>query len=168
MTNSNGAIRNLKSRLVFAAYAEPATPSEVAQRLRLPANTVHYWTRKLEAEGLLEHVESKGRSRTYRANEEALAADPHSVLPFVRNLVGGLGKLVMGAAERWVLDGGEALDGAPHVEVHELRLRGSNVPALVASLKETLADRLDDVPEGEGEMFTLAFVAVPGRLSEQS
>ena len=49
-------LATLKARLVLAAYVEPATPSEVARTLELPANMVHYWTRRLVDEELLEAI----------------------------------------------------------------------------------------------------------------
>src|SRR5690554_4698111 len=93
-------LANLKARLVLAAYAEPASPSEVAHMLGMPANTVHYWTRRLSEENLLEVVGRAGRVTTYRSAVVNDACEPEACVPFVRNAMQALDKVVMSAAEK--------------------------------------------------------------------
>jgi|GEM_PF-6604780 len=100
MENREDLLGTLKARLVLAVYDEPRTPSEAAHLLQLPANTVHYWTRKLEGGKLLEVVAQNGRSKTYRALVDASFAEPQSCLPFVRGLLSSLSSVVMKAAEQ--------------------------------------------------------------------
>lgn len=100
---SSELLGTLKARLVHAVYAEAAAPSEVARKLEMPANTVHYWTRRLLEAGLLEQVGQEGRVRTYQARVPANQCEPEACAPFVRNAMRALDKTVMAAAERYDL-----------------------------------------------------------------
>jgi len=94
MENREDLLGTLKARLVLAVYDEPRTPSEAAHLLQLPANTVHYWTRKLEV------VTQNGRSKTYRALVDPSFTGTQSCLPLVRGLLSSLSSVVMKAAEQ--------------------------------------------------------------------
>ena len=63
-------------------FKEPLTPSEVARRMRVPANVMHYRVKRLFEAGLLEVVDDSSRSRTYRSVAERFLLSPE-VLPAV-------------------------------------------------------------------------------------
>ena len=131
---SSELLGTLKARLVLAVYAEAATPSEVARKLEMPANTVHYWTRRLLEADLLEQVGQEGRVRTYQAREPADHCEPEACVPFVRNAMQALDKTVMAAAESHDLAPEENRDQRPTVAIHELKLRPEDVARIVAEL----------------------------------
>ena len=157
----------LKARLVLAAYAEAATPSEVARKLEMPANTVHYWTRRLLEAGLLEQVGQAGRVRTYRARVPAGQCEPEACAPFVRNAMQALDKTVMAAAERHDIAPEENRDRRPTVAIHELRLTPEDVARIVAELTATMPAGEEQAPEGS-DAYTVSFIVTPGRVSEFS
>lgn len=158
-------LATLKARLVLAAYVEPATPSEVARTLELPANMVHYWTRRLVDEELLEVVEEQGRVRTYRAVLAEQPCEIESCAPFVRNIMQALGKVVMAAAEKHDLAERPDPSLLPEVGVHELTLSPSEVASVVEAFKSALPAAKEHASEG-GEAYTVSFIVAPGRLSD--
>ena len=155
----------LKARLVLAVYAEPAAPSEVARKLEMPANTVHYWTRRLLEAGLLEQVGQEGRVRTYRALVPADYCEPQACVPLVRNAMQALDKVVMAAAERHDLAPEQNSDQRPAIGIHELRLKREDVARIVAELTAAMPDGEEQQPEG-GDAYTVSFIVTPGRMSE--
>jgi DNA-binding transcriptional ArsR family regulator len=62
-----GLLRDFTNFPVLQIFKEPSNPSEVAKRLNLPANSMHYRVNKLFDAGLLRLVEQKGRRRTYKS-----------------------------------------------------------------------------------------------------
>jgi DNA-binding Lrp family transcriptional regulator len=72
-------ISDIKLYSILERFHEPRTPSEVAKRLKLPANTIHYHVKKLVAAKLLVCVAKHGRqckyervSDTFRFHESLL------------------------------------------------------------------------------------------------
>jgi DNA-binding transcriptional regulator GbsR (MarR family) len=59
-------ISDVKLYSILARFDEPYTPSEVAKRLNIPANTVHYHVKKLVAAKLLNCVTKHGRQCKYQ------------------------------------------------------------------------------------------------------
>jgi DNA-binding MarR family transcriptional regulator len=59
-------INDIKLYSILAKFDEPYTPSEVAKRLNIPANTVHYHVKKLVAAKLLTCVAKQGRQCKYQ------------------------------------------------------------------------------------------------------
>ena len=57
---------NLPYYAALYLFKEPLTPSEVARRLQLPANVLHYRVKRLVEAGLLEVADDSNRSRTYK------------------------------------------------------------------------------------------------------
>lgn len=155
----------LKSRLVLTAYEEPATPSEVARALRMPANTVHYWTRKLEEGGLLEEVDRDGRSRRFRTTPAAAAAaSSGSGVDFARKIMATLGQLVTDEVEARELRGEDdsQLPGVEMLEVDDLA--SDSVGALFERFQGKIAAAQAGADE---EAYTIALVVTPGRVSER-
>ncbi|MFA7459758.1 MAG: helix-turn-helix domain-containing protein [Trueperaceae bacterium] len=155
----------LKARLVLAVYAEAATPSEVARKLEMPANTVHYWTRRLLEADLLEQVGQDGRVRTYQARVPADQCEPEACAPFVRNAMQALDKTVMAAAERHDLAPEKHSHKRPAIGIHELRLTPEDVARIVAELSATMPAGEKQAPEGSNA-YTVSFIVTPGRVSE--
>lgn len=60
-------LRDFTNFPVLQIFAEPSNPSDVAKRLNMPANAMHYRVNKLYEAGLLKLVEQKGRRRTYQS-----------------------------------------------------------------------------------------------------
>lgn len=52
---------------VLQIFTDPLNPSEVAKRLNMPANTLHYRVKKVSEAGLLKVVEQHGRRRIYQS-----------------------------------------------------------------------------------------------------
>lgn len=52
---------------VLQIFTEPLNASQVAKRLNMPANTMHYRVKKLSEAGLLKVVEQRGRRRVYQS-----------------------------------------------------------------------------------------------------
>lgn len=84
---SESLLSNLKARIILLAYSSPGSPSDVAKRLDLPANSVHYWTNRLLEGDLLELVDERGRIRTYRSRFDPEGLEPESSLPFAKSRV---------------------------------------------------------------------------------
>lgn len=61
---------NLPYYVALYLFKEPLTPSEVARRLRVPANVMHYRVKRLVGAGLLEIADDSNRSRTYKTVAE--------------------------------------------------------------------------------------------------
>jgi DNA-binding MarR family transcriptional regulator len=59
-------IGDIKLYGILSRFDEPRTPSEVAKRLRLPANTIHYHVKRLVAAKLLTCVAKNGRQCKYQ------------------------------------------------------------------------------------------------------
>lgn len=72
-----------KAHLLRAAYEQPATHSDIGRKLQMPANMVHYWTRRFVAGGLFEQIDQKGRRKTYRSLLGEDACEPEAFAPFV-------------------------------------------------------------------------------------
>ena len=162
---SSELLGTLKARLVLAVYAEAATPSEVARKLEMPANTVHYWTKRLLEAELLEQVGQEGRVRTYQARVPADYCEPETCVPFVRNAMQALDKAVMAAAERHALAPEKSSDQRPAIGIHELHLKPEDVARIVAELTTAMPTGEEQPPEG-GEAYTVSFIVTPGRISE--
>lgn len=166
-------LATLKARLVLAAYAEPATPSEVARLLEMPAPTVHYWTRRLSEEDLLEVVGRAGRVITYRSAIASDACEPEACVPFVRNAMQALDKVVMAAAEKHDL--AESRDAAllPQIGVHELELTPAQVASILEKFRAAVPSREQGTPDatrepvnGGDQAYTVSFIVAPGRMSD--
>ncbi len=67
---------NLPYYAALYLFKEPLTPSEVARRLRVPANVMHYRVKRLFDVGLLEVVDESSRSRTYKTVAERFLLSP--------------------------------------------------------------------------------------------
>lgn len=61
---------NLPYYAALYLFKEPLTPSEVARRLQVPANVMHYRVKRLLEAGLLEVADDSNRSRTYKTVAE--------------------------------------------------------------------------------------------------
>ena len=166
-------LATLKARLVLAAYGEPANPSEVARLLEMPANTVHYWTKRLSEENLLEIVSQEGRVTTYRSLANDDACEPEACVPFVRNAMQALDKVVMAAAEKHDL--AERRDPAllPQIGIHELELTPEQVATLLETLKAAMPSTEAGTPTpaqeanpGPAQAYTVSFILAPGRMSD--
>lgn len=155
-------LSNLKARILLTAYATPRGPSEVARLLELPANTVHYWTKRLLAADMLEVAEKRGRVRSYRSKQLTEACSPEACLPFTQNVMGALSKVVLGAAERRDVTGKTPL---PEVGLHELRLTAAQVRSIVTTLKDAMPAPQAESAE-DGEVYTVGFVVSPGSVSQ--
>lgn len=166
MTKSPGTdlLASPKARLLLAVYEQPATPSEVARKLQMPANTVHYWTRRLLAGGLLEQTGEEGRIKTYRSLLGEGACEPEACAPFVHNVMQALSKAVMIAAERHDLAEQPSLDQRPEIGVHELRIRLEDLARIKQALQAALPTSDDHEPEA-GEVYTVSFIVTPGGMS---
>lgn len=166
MTKSPAAdlLASPKARLLLAVYEEPATPSEIARKLQMPANTVHYWTRRLLAGGLLEQTGQEGRSKTYRSLPGADVCEPEACAPFVHNVMQALSKVVMSAAEHHDLSEEPSRDQRPEIGVHELRIRIEDLPRIKKALQAAMPTSDDHEPEA-GEVYTVSFIVTPGSLS---
>lgn len=158
-------LASLKARFVLGAYGAPASPSEMARAVGMPANTVHYWTKKLAEAGLLEQISESGRVRTYKSTVPNDVCQLEDCAPFVQNAMDALHKVVMAAAKRYDLVGAEAGASLPQVGVHELNLRPAVAERLANVLKESLPE-YDDHAGAEGEPYTVAFIVAPGRMSD--
>lgn len=172
MTNEHKAqkpelLSRLKARLILAGYAQPARPSEVAKALEMPANAVHYWTRRLHEEGHLELLEERGRVRTYRSVAQDVPCELEACAPFVQGALNAISQVVMGAAQKHDLAASESdRQGLlPAIGIHELKLRPADVAKVVeafqAALPETGAHE-----EGNGQAYTVSFIVAPGRVSD--
>lgn len=153
-----------KARLLLAVYEQSATPSEVAHRLQMPANTVHYWTRRLLAGGLLEQTGQEGRSKTYRSLFGDDVCVPEACAPFVHNVMQAISKVAMSAAERYDLSEEPSREQRPEIGVHELRLRPEDLPRIKKALQAALPTSEDHEPEA-GEVYTVSFIVTPGGVS---
>ena len=67
---------NLPYYAALYPFKEPLTPSEVARRLRVPANVMHYRVKRLHDVGLLEVDDDGSRSRTYKTVAERFSLSP--------------------------------------------------------------------------------------------
>lgn len=153
--------------MVLSAYDEPARPSEVARLLGMPANTVHYWTQRLLKGGLLKQVAAHGRIRTYKSLVESNDCRPDACAPFIKTAIGAVSGVVIAAAERHDLDGNKDDTLLPDIGIHELRIRPSDVAAIVAAMKSALPDVANATEEnGDGDAYTVAFIVTPGRVSD--
>lgn len=158
-------LANMRARLLLGAYASPRGPSEVARMLELPANTVHYWTKRLLEADLVEVAGVQGRVRSYRSKDPSPECVPGACLPFVQGVMGALSKVVLGAAQRYDLTPGAPQELLPDIGLHELRLTKVEVENVVAALQEALGTASDHAND-EGEVFTVGFVVAPGSLSQ--
>ncbi len=61
-----GLLFNLSYYGALYLFKEPLTPSEVARRMQVPANVMHYRVKRLYEAGLLEIADDSSRSRTYK------------------------------------------------------------------------------------------------------
>lgn len=162
---SSELLGTLKARIVLGAYAEPAGPSEVARLLEMPANTVHYWTRRLVEEGLLEQVEQEGRVRKYRSRISEDPCEPEACAPFIRNVMKALDRVVMAAAERHDLADEPTPSLLPEIGVHEIRLRPGDVGRIVEAFKAAIPTS-DEQASGSSDAYTVSFIVAPGRFSD--
>ena len=67
---------NLPYYAALYLFKEPLTPSEVARRLQVPANVMHYRVKRLLEAGLLEVADDSNRSRTYKTVAERFSLAP--------------------------------------------------------------------------------------------
>ncbi len=67
---------NLPYYAALYLFKEPLTPSEVARRLQVPANVLHYRVKRLHEAGLLETIDDSTRSRTYQTVAERFSLSP--------------------------------------------------------------------------------------------
>ena len=67
---------NLPYYAALYLFKEPLTPSEVARRLQIPANVMHYRVKRLVDAGLLEVADDSSRSRTYQTVAERFLLSP--------------------------------------------------------------------------------------------
>lgn len=78
-----GLIFNLPYYGALYLFKEPLTPSEVARRMQVPANVIHYRVKRLVDVGLLEVADESSRSRTYKT-----VAGRFSLSPELQPVVG--------------------------------------------------------------------------------
>ncbi len=73
---------------LLGEFLEPQNPSQVARRLGLPANRVHYHVKRFVRQGFLQAVTTKGRSTSYQATALEFRAPEQLVSLFsVRQMV---------------------------------------------------------------------------------
>ena len=71
-----GLVFNLPYYSALYLFKEPLTPSEVARRMQVPANVMHYRVKRLLDAGLLEVADDSSRSRTYQTVAERFLLSP--------------------------------------------------------------------------------------------
>lgn len=158
-------LATLKARLILEGYKQPANPSEVARALEMPANSVHYWTRRLKEVDLLEEISQEGRTRTYKSRLGENPCEPEACVPFISNIMQALDKVVMDAAEKHDLAGPATPTQLPEIGVHELRLRPEEARFLVEALKSAMPEVNHQVPDA-GDPYTVSFIVTPGKVSD--
>ena len=183
-----GLVFNLPYYAALYLFRDPLTPSEVARRLNVPANVMHYRAKRLLEAGLLEIADDNGRSRTYKSVASTFSIAP-DVLPAVTEalpamLEGMLGKVhrnFLGRVETELQDLGALLEHGPVTfELSESLTLGTISPheypvwtsLATRSLSATQYQKivkavsalLDEVEAEEGEKpCTLSFLAFQGR-----
>ena len=179
---------NLPYYAALYLFKEPLTPSEVARRLRVPANVMHYRTKRLLEAGLLEVADDNGRSRTYKSVAATFSISPE-VLPAVTEalpamLEGMLSKVhrnFLGRAETELQDLGALLEHGPvtfelsesltlgTISPHEYPVWTSLATRSLSAAKyqkivKAIGTILDEAGAEEGEKpCTLSFLAFQGR-----
>ena len=71
-----GLVFNLPYYAALYLFKEPLTPSEVARRMQVPANVMHYRVKRLLDAGLLEVADDSSRSRTYQTVATRFSLSP--------------------------------------------------------------------------------------------
>lgn len=179
---------NLPYYAALYLFRDPLTPSEVARRLRVPANVMHYRVKRLAEAGLLEVAEDNGRSRTYRSvartfaiSAEVLPAVTEALPAMLEGMLGKVQRNFLGRLETDLHDLEALLEHGPvtfelsesltlgTISPHEYPVWTSLATRSLSSAQyqkiiEAVSAVLNEVEPDEGEkLCTLAFVAFQGR-----
>lgn len=179
---------NLPYYAALYLFKDPLTPSEVARRLRVPANVMHYRVKRLAEAGLLEVAEDNGRSRTYKSvastfsiSAEVLPAVTEALPAMLEGMLSRVQRNFLGRLETDLQDLEALLEEGPVVfELSESLTLGTVSPheypvwtslatrslsaARYRKIVEAVSTLLDEVEAEEGEKpCTLSFLAFQGR-----
>lgn len=110
-------------------------------------------------------VRQEGRTRTYKSRLSENPCEPEACVPFTRNIMQALDKVVMDAAEKHDLAHPATPSQLPEIGVHELRLRPEEARHLVEALKAVLPEVHQQVSVA-GDPYTVSFVVTPGKVSD--
>ncbi len=182
-------ISDLKLYSLLARFDEPQTASEVARRLRLPANTVHYHVKRLVAAKLLQCVERKGRqckyqrvSDKFRFHESLLASYERDAPEHASQLLKKIHKHFIAQLERTQPDDFprdktdpaylllefkdfEELEAQQTMSLTlEVSLGKKQHAKFVEALEKLFAEIKNSVSEGED--YTFCLLTCPGRATQ--
>ena len=167
-------------------FKEPLTPSEVARRMQVPANVMHYCVKRLFEAGLLEITDDSSRSRTYQTvatrfllSPELQPAVGEAVPAMLETMLSKLHRNFLKSLETDMDSADELFEGGPVAFNLDTSLIISNAnppkygPWVSISTRALSAEQfqkvtqavnaiLAEVPVEEGERCTLAFLAYRG------
>ncbi len=181
-------ISDIKLYLILARFDEPQTPSEVAKRLRLPANTIHYHVKRLVTAKLLTCVVENGRqckyqrvSDKFRFHESLLPGYEHDTSGSTAQHLKKIHKHFLSQAEKtqpedFLRDKNDPsyvlLDFKDFEELSEqdtlaltleVSLSKKQHDKFVKDLQALFADIKQNA--SKGEMYTFCLLTCPGRAS---
>ena len=179
-----GLVFNLPYYGALYLFKEPLTPSEVARRMQVPANVIHYRVKRLLDARLLEVADDSSRSRTYQTVATRFSLSPE-LQPAVGEAVPAMLDTMLSKLHRNFLKSIEAgaseepLENGPIEFDLDTSLIISNAnppkygPWVSISTRSLSAEQfqkvtqavnaiLAEVPVEEGERCTLAFLAYQG------
>ena len=168
-------------------FKEPLTPSEVARRMQIPANVMHYRVKRLVEAGLLEVADDGGRSRTYKTVSKRFSLAPElqaalgeAIPAMLETMLGKLHRNFLRSLETDMDSAGELFENGPvEFDLEDSLILGSTQPpqygpwvsistrALSAEQFQKVTQAVNailaEVPVNEGEKrCTLAFLAYRG------
>ncbi len=178
---------NLPYYTALYLFKEPLTPSEVARRLQVPANVMHYRVKRLLEADLLEVADDNARSRTYRTVAERFLLSPElqhtlgeAIPAMLDTMLSKLHRNFLKSIEDGATAETDLFENGP-VEFDldtSLIISNANPPAYgpwvsistrslsaeqFQKVTEAVTAILGEVPIGEGEKrCTLAFLAYQG------
>ncbi len=183
-----GLLFNLPYYAALYLFKEPLTSSEVARRLQVPANVMHYRVKRLHDVGLLEIIDDSTRSRTYKSvagrfllSPEVFLAVAEALPAMLDGMLGKLHRNLLQRIETGLRDTEALLENGPvEFELNESLTLGATKPheypvctsistvdlsaEQFQKVTEAVSAILSEVQADKGEKrCTLAFLAFRGQ-----
>lgn len=157
----------MRQRIMRALDAGPGTPSEVARRIGLPANKVHYHVRVLEEAGLVRLVETRSvgsitekyyelTARDFEVKMQRSSVTPNQTIAVLQD---ELERLMADLQE--AMKAGTAEEQCLHLSIHRMEVNSQTADS-VRSTIDRLVERVEAaVTRRNGQEYRLVLAWVP-------